>query len=145
MRDRVMFRGLQVCLRCHTWAVEKLFVAWYSDWICELLVWGGRCDCHEEDYNTEESHACKWEGRRLKTAYTHTQQRLKKGLGEARLWTPDRFESMNMLNICHACVESSYIEGLEQVKILDALPILPLWTATVIGPKVPPWTHRILA
>lgn len=68
------------------------FMAWYCEWLCNLMQWGSGCDCHVDHHDRGERNIeCAWKGRRIRTAHRHIVSNLGEHLAEANGWDDRRW------------------------------------------------------
>lgn len=68
-RDQSQLQKVSAAFSSTLWRNLFDFIIWYTDWIGELLEWGGGCDCHEQELRDGQKVSCERKGRRLATAY----------------------------------------------------------------------------
>ena len=68
-RDQSQLQKVIAAFSSTLWRNLFDFIIWYTNWIGELLEWGGGCDCHEQELRDGQKVSCERKGRRLATAY----------------------------------------------------------------------------
>ena len=70
-RDQSQLQKVNAALSSTLWRNIFDFIIWFTNWLGELLEWGGGCDCHEQELRDGQGRevSCDRKGRRLATAY----------------------------------------------------------------------------
>jgi hypothetical protein len=68
-RDQSQLQKVSAAFSSTLWRNIFDFITWFTNWIGELLEWGGGCDCHEQELRDGQKVSCERKGRRLATAY----------------------------------------------------------------------------
>jgi hypothetical protein len=124
-RDTTRLRKVLEAVTSRIWSLRLEYVAWVCQWLCGLLEWGGGCECCEENLLGGVKSECPKKGRRLSTAFTHSELVLKQGLDECNNWVANDFGGDAALwKEAQGCTRAAFALAHRKIAFLTRVPYL---------------------